>query len=183
MRSIYILITKTDTYISKTIKLLTQAKYTHASISFEKSLQPLYSFSRKYVYLPLPAGLHHEPLQTGFFKKHSHIPCALYEIKVEEYIYQKALNEVQLMLKDAKKYKFSVLGLLLCGCKIPFYRKRHYFCSQFVSEILQKSNALTLPKDPTLMRPNDYTDIPELNCIYEGTLNELVLLYTQKLSA
>lgn len=33
------------------------------------------------------------------------------------------------------------------------------------------------------MRPNDYTDIPELNCIYEGTLNELVLLYTQKLSA
>ena len=68
MRSIYVLLTHTGTYISKTIRVFTKAKYTHASISFEDGLQPLYSFSRKYVYLVLPGELHNEPLETGFSK-------------------------------------------------------------------------------------------------------------------
>lgn len=183
MRSIYVLATKTNTYTSKTIKILTKAKYTHASISFEENLQPLYSFCRKYVYFPLPGGLNHEPLETGFFKKQGNIPCALYEIKVTQEIYNKALNEVNDMLANAKKYKFSVLGLLFCGCKIPIQRKRHYFCSEFVSEILQKSDALELPKVPQLMRPSDFEGISSLDCIYEGKLKDLLnLKRKQKLS-
>ena len=80
-RSIYILLTKSDTCISKIINLTTADRYTHASISFEENLQPMYSFARKYVHFPLPAGLRHEPLDEGFFKRYSYIPCALYELK------------------------------------------------------------------------------------------------------
>ena len=53
MKSIYILLTKSDTVVSKAIHLVTADQYTHVSISFDKTLQPLYSFSRKYIYLPL----------------------------------------------------------------------------------------------------------------------------------
>lgn len=182
MRSIYILATKTNTYTSKTIKFFTNAKYTHASISFEENLQPLYSFCRKYVYFPLPGGLHHEHLETGFFKKQGAIPCALYEIKVTDEIYNKAFNEVNNMFVNSKNYKFSVLGLIFCGCRIPVKRKHHYFCSEFVSEILDKSNALELPKVPQLMRPSDFDKISSLNCIYKGNLKDLVdLKLTKKL--
>jgi inositol transport system substrate-binding protein len=68
MKSIYILLTKSDTYVSKIIGLVTDDHYTHASISFEENLQPMYSFSRKFVHSPLPAGLRVEPLQQGFYK-------------------------------------------------------------------------------------------------------------------
>ena len=78
MKSIYLLLTRSDTYVSKTIGLATSDKYTHISISFEETLEPLYSFARKYKRTPLPAGIRHEALYSGFYEKCNHIPCALY---------------------------------------------------------------------------------------------------------
>ncbi len=174
MKSIYILLTKSDTWVSKAIKLLTDDRYTHVSISFEKALQPLYSFSRKYTNLPLPAGLQNESFTNGFFKKYSYIPCAVYELKVSDKVYWEARNEVETMMKDAPNYRFSVLGLILCKLNIPMHRKSRYFCSEFVSEILVRSKALSLPKQPSLMRPNDYTKLSALSCCYEGKLKFLL---------
>lgn len=174
MKSIFILLTKSDTYISKIIKLTTSDTYTHASISFDESLQPLYSFSRKFVRLPLPAGLRTEPLTRGFYKKYDYIPCALYELQVEDKVYEAAKQEVEQMMSEAPRYRFSVIGLVLCRLGIPFHRQRHYFCSEFVSNVLDQSNALPLPKEPSLMRPNDYTNIPGLTCLFEGQLYMLV---------
>lgn len=177
MKSIYILLTKSDTYISRIIKLTTSDTYTHVSISFDESLQPLYSFSRKYVRFPLPAGLRIEPLTDGFYKKYDYIPCALYELKVGDDVYAAAKQKVEQMMIQAPLYRFSVIGLVLCRLGIPFNRQRHYFCSQFVSTVLHHSKALPLPKEPSLMRPNDYTKIPGLTCLFEGQLCELVKRY------
>lgn len=151
MKSIYILLTKSDTIISKAIHLATSDQYTHVSISFDSSLQPLYSFSRKYIHLPLPAGIRHEPLSEGFYKKYHYIPCALYELRVNDEIYHNAKVITENMLKESKSYKFNVLGLVLCKLNIPYDRKNYYFCSEFVSEVLIKSQALHLPKIPCLM--------------------------------
>ncbi len=173
-KSIYILLTKSDTCISKIINLTTADRYTHASISFDESLQPLYSFARKYVHFPLPAGLRQEPLDAGFFKRYSNIPCALYELKVTEDVYNRAKRQVDRMMKKQKKYRFSVLGLILCRLSIPFHRKHFYFCSEFVGAVLEDSNALSLPKAPSLMRPNDYSKFDNLSCKFEGRLNTLI---------
>lgn len=174
MKSIYILLTKSDTYISKIIKLTTSDTYTHVSISFDESLQPLYSFSRKFVRLPLPAGLREELLTDGFYKKYNYIPCALYELKVEDDVYTSAKQKVEQMMVKAPIYRFSVIGLVLCRFGIPFHRQHHYFCSEFVSKILNHSNALPLPKKPSLMRPNDFANMPGLTCLFEGQLCSLV---------
>ena len=59
MKDIYLLLTKSDTFVSKAIYLMTQDSYTHISISFEENLQPMYSCARKYTYSPIPAGISH----------------------------------------------------------------------------------------------------------------------------
>ncbi len=174
MKTIYILLTRSDTYISRAINLLTNDRYTHASISFDESLQPLYSFSRKYVKSPLPAGLRIEPLHKGFFKRYNQIPCALYALEVSEEVYAAARQEVERMMAEAPKYRFNILGLVLCKLGIPYHRKNCFFCSEFVSEVLERSHAIPLPKDTSLMRPNDYTKIPSLSCKFEGRLNGLL---------
>lgn len=173
MKSIYLLLTRSDTYISKTIGLATSDKYTHISISFEKSLEPLYSFARKYKRTPLPAGIRHEALYTGFYEKCNHIPCALYELKVDNKTYEKAKKYVNEMIENADDYRYNILGLILCRMNIAYDRKSYYFCSEFVSEVLLESNALKLPKHPSLMRPADYTKIEGLNCLFDGKLHEL----------
>lgn len=77
------------------------------------------------------------------------------------------------MMAHGKLYRFNVLGLVLCAMHIRWQRRRHYFCSQFVSDVLEKSGALELPKDSTLMHPNDYTQLGQLRCVYEGRLSGL----------
>ena len=76
-------------------------------------------------------------------------------------------------MTNADRYHFNVIGLVLCQFNIPYHRKHYYFCSQFVSEVLHRSQAMTLPKDTSLMKPSDYTRLPELLCRFRGYLNEL----------
>lgn len=173
MKSIYILLTRSRTSVSRLIYLATADPYTHSAISFDEDLDTLYSFSRKYIRLPLPAGLHSESLDKGFFKKYDDIPCALYELKVSDDIYESAKKDVEAMMEEADIYRYNIIGLILCKMNIPYHRKRHYFCSQFVSEILKNNNALELPKDTALMKPVDYTMLPELECKFVGNIRML----------
>lgn len=174
MKKIYILLTKSSTILSKMVGIVTADKYTHVSISFEKSLQPMYSSSRKNGKTLFPAGPCTENFQRGYLKNHLHIPCALYELTVSDEVYYSAKAEVEQIIDNADDYSFNIIGLLLCRMNIPYRRKKHFFCSQFVGEVLNKSQALQLPKDTSLMRPSDYMTIPDLVCQFSGRLCELL---------
>lgn len=173
MKSIYILLTASETYVSKVIRLTTADAYTHVSLSFDENLNTLYSFARKYPDMPLPAGLMKEHLYAGYFGKYHATPCALYEIKVDNATYFRAKSEVEMMYQSVAKYRYSIMGLFLCRFSIPMKREHHYFCSQFVGEILAKSGAAILPKPTSLMRPADYMKLDTTTFLYEGTVGEL----------
>ena len=100
-------------------------------------------------------------------------PCALYALEVSDEAYGRALRRAEHMMARGELYRFNTLGLILCALHIRWQRRRHYFCSQFVSEVLEKSGALALPKHSTLMHPNDYTLLPQLRCLYKGRLADL----------
>ena len=77
----------------------------------------------------------------------------LYELQVDEETYFQVKREVQRIMENSEEYHYNIFGLLLCQFNIPYHRKRHYFCSQFVSEVLDKSGALKLPKDAPYGQP------------------------------
>ena len=104
------------------------------------------------------------------FRLRENVPCALYALDVSDEAYTRARRRAEHMMAHGSLYQFNVIGLALCGMHIRWKRRRHYFCSQFVSEVLEKSGAMELPKHSTLMHPNDYTRLEELRCVYKGTL-------------
>ena len=171
-KTIYILLMRTTTILSRIVHFITSDDYTHVSISFDEKLQPLYSSSRKNGCTLFPAGPCVESFKKGYLKKNRHIPCAVYELHVSEEVYRVAKEEVQKIMKNADEYHFNIIGLILCRLNIAYNRKKNYFCSQFVSEILKRSKAIQLPKETSLMRPSDYMKLPELACCYKGYLNE-----------
>ena len=173
MKTIYILLTRSETLLSKIVHFMTADTYTHASIAFDADLKMLYSSSRKNGHSLFPAGPCTESLYGGYYKRHPQIPCAVYELQVSDETYEKAKLEVKQIMVAADQYHFNIIGLLLCKFNVPYHRKRYYFCSQFVSEVLHRSKAITLPKDTSLMRPSDYMWLPELLCRFQGYLNEL----------
>lgn len=74
MKDIYLLLTKSDTFVSKAIYLMTQDSYTHISISFEENLQPMYSCARKYTYSPIPL----QELEMSHLKRDSIIKINIF---------------------------------------------------------------------------------------------------------
>ena len=162
MKTIYILLTRSGTLLSKLVYAATGASYTHASMAFDAELSCLYSSTRKNGYTMFPAGPSKEYLNKGVFRLRDDAPCALYTLEVSDEAYFRALHCAEEFMRHSEEYSFNTLGLILCGLHIRWQRRHHYFCSQFVSEVLEQSGALALPKDSTLMHPNDYTLLPTL---------------------
>lgn len=176
MKTIYIILTRSTTLLSRIVYLVTLDPYTHASIAFDGRLQTVYSSSRKNGRTVFPAGPCRENYLSGYYGKHPHIPCAVYRLQVSDQVYESATGEVARIMAESGRYHFNIVGLLLCRIQVRSRRKHHFFCSQFVGEILLRSNALSLPKDSSLMRPRDYMDVPELRCCYRGNIGELIRL-------
>ena len=173
MKTLYIFLPRSGTMLSNLVYHITGAQYTHVSLAFDPDLTTLYSSTRKNGYTMFPAGPSKEYLNRGVFRLREDIPCALYALDVTEEAYLRARRRADHMMAHGELYRFNSLGLLLCALHIRWKRRRHYFCSQFVSEVLQKSGSLDLPKHSTLMHPNDYTSLPQLRCLYQGRLGDL----------
>ena len=180
---IYILLTRSNTLLSRAIGLCTGDSYTHVSLAFDPELESLCSFARRKAAFPLPAGLVHESLNNGYFYRHREIPCALYALPVTRSAYRKAREKVEKMLENQEQYRYSIKGLALCRLGIEEEREGHYFCSQFVGEVLEDSGACLLPKAPSLMRPQDYAFLPQAQCIYQGGVYRAAALNRAVLSA
>ena len=88
MKSIYIVLTKTNTALSRVIGVVTSDPYTHASISMDKKLDSLYTFSRLQPEKPLPAGFTIESPYTGYMRLHPDTACEVYEMKISNVSYQ-----------------------------------------------------------------------------------------------
>ena len=178
MKTIYIILTRSRSMISRAIALCTGDRYTHASLSFDGSLASLYSFARKHAALPLPAGLVVEHLDRGFYRTQDGIPCAVLRAKVPDRVYADARRRVDQMLRRRRDYRYSVLGLFLCRHGIPAEMRDRFFCSQFVAKVLSDAGALRLPKPASLMRPADFADpafcgANGLETVFRGRLDSL----------
>ncbi len=173
MRYLYLLLSRSTSLPARIISLFTGDSYTHSSLAFDEPLTTLCSFARKYQYTPFPGGLIHEHLQRGFMGSHPHIKCKLYRLAVSEAAYAQAKVKVDDMFLEQKKYHYSIRGVLLCHWQIPQKRPYKYFCSQFVAEVLEECGAAVLPKDPSLMHPEDFFALEGLETLYEGTVGEL----------
>lgn len=172
MKTIYILLTRTQSILSRTVGCMTADRYTHAAIAFDQDFHVMYSSARWNGRDMFPCGPCREYLHKGFYARHR-TPCAVYELRVEDAVYDRARQEVMQILEHQGQYHFNIIGLLLCYFRIPFRRRTYFFCSQFVGEILRRSGALELPKEPCLLRPGDYTRIPELRFRFQGYTSQI----------
>ena len=174
MKSIYLILTRSTSAASRLIGHFTDAPFTHVSIAYEPKTHIMYSFARKYARLPLPAGLVEEHMDGGFYRNQGNIPCAVLRLEVDEKTYYRAKNRICDMLVRREEFRYSVLGLLACRMGIEAEIPGHYFCSQFVAEILADTSRVNLPCPPSLMHPADYLEMDCFRCEFCGGLTEFL---------
>lgn len=173
MKTIYILLTKSTTICSRVVHLATRSEYTHAAISLDKSFEQLYTFSRRYKRLLLPAGFVVESAYEGLLGDSDDMNCAVYEVEITDEAYEKLIRMFRHMDYHKKKYRYNILGLPMCFFNRTFERKGYYFCSQFVYDALTRSGAVKRNSEPSLFRPMDFKELPETKEIFRGNISQL----------
>ncbi len=173
MKSIYILLTRTNTFVSRAIYALTRDKYTHVALSLDDSFECLYSFGRKYPRLALPAGYVKESIYQGILGKNGKIDCAVYRMEISDGSYVKLKKLLEEMEQDDTDYQYNLLGLWSCFFGYKWERETHFFCSEFVAHALSEAEIIEFEKDCSLIKPMDFSDLSELTEIFNGNIGEL----------
>lgn len=168
MSYIYIMLTRSGTVYSRFIHAVTGDEYTHVSLGLGEGASELYSFSRKRASFPLPSPIVREDVPGSYLARHPRTRCALYRVRADAAAYRRVRELVEDMYAHRERYHYSLIGAALCKLDIAHERAEHYFCSQFVAEVLGRCGVLELPKNPSLMRPEDFAGLPELEKVYTG---------------
>lgn len=169
---IYLVFTKTGTWFSKVLDFFEPSDYIHSSLSLTEDLNTLYSFGRKNPNNPFSGGFAIENLEAGVFSKNKNIALSIYKIKVTADQYDLISDMIDGFLLHKNDYKYNMIGLFGFFINKPIKRENHYFCSQFVSEILVNSKVVSLNTPSCLTRPSDLIDAYPNNLMYKGYTGE-----------
>jgi inositol transport system substrate-binding protein len=173
MKNIYILLTRTNTLLSRCIYAATRKEFTHVALCLDGSFREMYSFGRKYRWSYLPAGFVRESVHRGMMGASDDITCAVYRLSISNRSYQRLLRILNEMEQNVDKYRYNIIGLAMCFFCIAMERRRHFFCSQFVSHVLIESGAVHMEKTPSLVHPMDFPGVPGMEQIFSGSIDQL----------
>lgn len=171
-RYVYIVISQTGTILSRIIKVLTHKEYNHASISLKDDLSIMYSFGRKHPYNPFLGRFVIESPNFGTFKRFSNTKILLLRVYMGEEEYQRLSDILNLMIENSKNYKYNYLGLYFAAINICHKSPNRYYCSEFVKELLVRSNVNGARELENIVHPMNFIGLPNAKEVYCGKLRE-----------
>lgn len=169
---LYVLLTRTNTIISKLIHNFTNDQYTHAAISLDKDLSRMYSFGRKYTKNPFLGRFRKETLDTGVYKFHKNLPGLIMEIEVTKQQYQHVESMINHFIENKDLYKYNYPGLIYGLFNKETHYEHRFLCSEFVYYLLNESSIVDFHLPRNLIRPQNLLDLHG-TIIYEGNLKEI----------
>lgn len=168
-RSIFLLLTDTETMLTRMIKSYTRQPYNHASIAFDAELTEVYSFGRKVVNNPFIGGFVREDLHSVIFEQAT---CAVYSLKVSQEEYRRMYRFIHAIAAQQEQYRYNFIGLFGVMFNTPIRRKYAFFCSQFVASVLMEGQVSDAAKDPSLVEPSELPYTANFELIFEGKIQD-----------
>jgi hypothetical protein len=171
VKHIYVILSRSQTLLSRIISVLNGDQYTHASISLDKKLEYMFSFGRRKPHNPFVGCFKRERLNEGIYKEYRRLPGIVLEITVTQSQYERIHFEIENFLLNSHNYDYNVSGMIGHMFNSPPEDDSRFFCSEFVYHILYKSGVCDWGKPRGSVRPQH---LLRLNgrLIFEGDLKE-----------
>ena len=169
---VYIVISQTGTILSRILKAFTHREYNHASISLKDDLSVMYSFGRKNPYNPFLGRFVVESPDFGTFKRFANTKILLLKVYMGDEEYQRLSSILNLMLENRKNYKYNYLGLYCAAVNICHKSPNRYYCSEFVKELLVRSNVTGAKELKNIVHPMSFIGLPNTDTVYRGKLRD-----------
>lgn len=170
-KEIYVVLTQTNSMLASTIRKFTQAKYSHVSVSFNSNCKEMYSFGRKYYYIPFYGIFKAEDLNDKIFSGREDNTIAIYKLNVTK----KELHQIRLNIKRIEKINkgFNVAGLAAAAIDVKLERDK-YYCAEFVHEAIHEKTDLLMESDKAI-KPEDIIKMnDDFELVFEGTIQDFL---------
>ncbi len=171
---LYIVLTRTNTIISRAIQFFKCDQYTHAAISLDRKLDNMYSFSRKHPNNPFIGVFKQEKINDGLYKYQDTIPGLVMEVEVSRHQYENAKKLLEHFISYSETYKYNYMGLVHSLLNKSTCHKNRFLCSEFVYYILNESGIVDFNMPRNLVRPQSLLNL-NCNIVFMGDLKEMRL--------
>ena len=165
-KRLYVLLTDTGTHFSRISKLVTGDPYNHVSVSFDDTLETIYTYALRNAN-GFKGGLKKENLEVLKGSRYS-----LYELPVTTDIYGQVVSKVKEMEEDLVGTGYNHLALINAIFKKEIFESEmgaKMICSQFVVEILKQSGVeLFKNRASSTVRPYDFVRSKLLRFVRRG---------------
>lgn len=171
-REIYIVLSQTGSIVSRIIRRVTGKVYNHASISTDASLDTMYSFGRVHPYNPVWGGFVKESPNYGTFRRFSNTEARVLAIPVNDEQYWGIKKYLENMYQDRGQYYYNYAGLFLALFHKAYWSKNHYYCSEFVRDVLQRFQVISKDTFSGIVHPESFLQLSGCKIVYEGCFLE-----------
>ena len=172
MKKVYIVTTFTGTLLSCLIKRVSKTPYAHVSIALNLDLKPMYSFGRLNPKTPIFAGFVEENINEGLYAIRENTMCRVYSLDVTDSQYDNLKQNIIRVANNRKEYYYDVKGLVYLSMNKSRKKDNKYVCSNFVADMLEKSDINILDKPSHKVKPNDFYNLENFTLEYEGLLSD-----------
>lgn len=164
---VFIVLQHSGTLLSNLIKTATGDTYTHACISFNPELDPIYSFGNKGTdTLHADPGFVIQNQKSPFFKNYT-VKYAVYVMYVDDKAYKDMQRCLNIFIENRNKLKYDFLNLLFAWFGIASEKSERYFCARFVAKIIDAGYKLN--RVPSLWKPEDFRSLNNITLVNQGS--------------
>lgn len=176
---VFIILTDGKTAGNRLVTKLTKTQYGHASLSFDLSLDNVYSFGTN------REGKNPNNKFMTFVEESKNFWNNLTDGMLEYYIFAIFINKkkkdklwakLKQMIKNKTKFSYNYLGLFGYLLNTPVKVKNSFFCSEFIASIFKTVGIELFDKPDSLVAPHDFALSNKFIKIDEGKIKD----YNQK---
>jgi hypothetical protein len=142
-KEIYIVFIITDTNIGKMIRFFTNNQYSHVTLSFDQSLQMMYSFARYRINSPILGGfVEEQPRRYLTGNKDVTVKVCKLLISQEDYI--RIQKKLEYFKEHREEMIYNTLNAVLSLLRLKVPLKNTYTCLEFVTYLLELKDIMTI---------------------------------------
>lgn len=172
MKHLYIILSKTNTKLAKTIRLVANQNYSHVSISLEDDFSHIYAYGRTHLNAILSGGLVEESLDRYTLRKDIPVPIKILKFDINDYQYMWIKNKINEMFKNPD-YMYNLYSIVTYPITKGIYVKNSFTCVEFAVYVMQYLGYL-IDKPAYKYKPDELSQILDDYTIFEGDAREIL---------
>lgn len=169
-KSIYIMISQTNTRFASLVRRLGRTDYNHAAVALDEELDQLYAFARPKHKAVLSARLVKENVHRYTLGKEESVNVIIFKVDVTERQYLWVKNTIEQIYND-KEYIYNLLSVLSYPLSKGFSTYKAFSCIEFAMFIL-KALSYDVTKPLYQYKPDDLLPLLQENIWFQGDILE-----------